>query len=275
MTRMIGYFANQTDRIRCALTVEEPSLQFGADRVDGWGIGSYQFGEVLLRKRPTDPREAVKLLDVIRDLRTGCTLAHVRTATVGPRSIDNTHPFRHHQWLFAHAGTLPRFAEVRRALLAEVPEHLTRTLRGDTDSEVLFALYLSALYRTGLLDDPDLDRSVIMACLGEAIDVVDRVCGPDAGLNLIVTHGRAMVALRRGAPMSYTRRHGIRDCAVCRKPPEISGREARRIDHETLRYVVIAGDAAVTAPGWHEVPESPRGTFLAVDRALDAQVTAR
>lgn len=275
MTRMIGYFANQTDRTRCALTVEDPSLAFGAERVDGWGVGSYQFGEVLLRKRPTDPREAVRLLDVIRDLRTGCLVAHVRTATVGARSLDNTHPFRHHQWLFAHTGTLPRFAELRRALLDEIPEHITRTLRGDTDSEVLFSLFLSSVYRTGLLDDPDLDRRVIMDSLSDAADVIDRVCGPEAGLNLVVTHGRAMVALRRGGPMSYVRRHGIRDCAVCRKAPEITGREPRRVDHETLRYVVIAGDAEVSAPGWHAVPESPRGTFLAVDRALDVQVTAR
>jgi glutamine amidotransferase len=275
MTRMIGYFANQTDRIQCALTNESDAINFGAERVDGWGVGSYQFGEVLMRKRPTDPREAVKLLDVVRDLRTGCMLAHVRTATVGARSLDNTHPFRHHQWLFAHAGTLPRFSEVRRALLDEIPEHLARSVRGDTDSEVLFYLFLSAVNRTGHLDDPDLDRAGVMAALGEAADVVDRVCGPDGGLNLLVTNGRTLVALRRGAPMSWARRNGLRDCPVCRKAPEITGREPRRVDHESLRYVVIAGDSAATASGWHEVPASPRGTFLAVDRALEAQVTAR
>ncbi len=274
MTRMIGYFANQTDRIRCALTVEEPALHFGAERVDGWGVGSYQFGEVLLRKRPTDPREAVRLLDVVRDLRTGCTIAHVRTATVGPRSLDNTHPFRHRQWLFAHVGTLPGFAEQRRALVAEVPEHLARSLRGDTDSEVIFFLFLSALHRMGQIDDPEIDAAAITAALGEAVDAVDRVC-QGATINLMVTQGRAMVALRRGAPMSYVRRHGVRDCAVCRKAPEIAGREPRRVDHESLRYVVIAGDAAVSSAGWHEVPESPRGTFLAVDRHLDALVTPR
>lgn len=274
MTRMIGYFANQTDRIRCALTVEESALQFGADRVDGWGVGSYQFGEVLLRKRPTDPREAVHLLDVVRDLRTGCTIAHVRTATVGSRSLDNTHPFRHRQWLFAHVGTLPDFAEHRRALVSEVPEHLARSLRGDTDSEVIFFLFLTALYRNGQLDDPDLDGASITAALGEAVDTVDRVC-EGATLNLMVTHGRAMVALRRGAPMSYVRRFGVRDCAVCRKAPEITGREPRRVDHESLRYVVIAGDSTVSAPGWHEVPASPKGTFLSVDRHLDTLVTPR
>lgn len=275
MTRMLGYFANQTDRLRCALTLDGPALAFGGGgRIDGWGLGSYQGGELLLRKRPSEQREAVQLADLARDLRTGCVVAHARVATVGSRSLDNTHPFRHRAWLFAHTGTLPRFAEARTALVEKVPEHLARGIRGDTDSEVLFHLFLAAVYRRGHLDDPDFDRAGITEALVEAVDVVDATCGPGASLNLVVTHGHAMVALQRGAPMSWLLRRGIRDCTACRKAPDSPGRDARRVDHESLRYVMLAGDAAVEAPGWQPVHDTPRGSVVAVDKHLDVRVTA-
>ena len=140
MTRLLGYLANQSDRIRCALTLEEATLHFGAARADGWGVGSYQGSDVLLRRKPTEARDTVKLLDLVRDLRTTCAIAHVRTATVGARSLDNTHPFRYRHWLWAHNGTLPNFADARRKLTEEVPEHIARNVRGDTDSELVSTL---------------------------------------------------------------------------------------------------------------------------------------
>jgi predicted glutamine amidotransferase len=277
MARLVGYFANQTDRIRCALALESPAIAFGAERIDGWGVGSYQSGEVLLRRRPTESREALDLGDLTRDLRTSCALAHARTATVGARSLDNTHPFRHHQWLFAHTGTLPRFGDARAAILAGVPDHLARALRGDTDSEVIFYAFLGAVYRAGRLEDPDFDAQGVTAALAETVERVDRACGAEAPMCLAVTHGQAMVAFARGAPLSYILRRGVRDCAVCRRPPDVAGREARRVDHESLRYVVLA-DAAVDAPGWQRAPggeEAPGGGFVAVDRALEVRATAR
>jgi glutamine amidotransferase len=34
-------------------------------------------------------------------------LAHLRRATVGRVALENTHPFCHGSWVFAHNGTLP------------------------------------------------------------------------------------------------------------------------------------------------------------------------
>jgi glutamine amidotransferase len=277
MARLVGYFANQTDRIRCALHLDAAAIDFGAGGVDGWGVGSYQANEVLLRKRPTESRESLDLSALTRDLRTACLVAHARTATVGPRSLVNTHPFRHHRWLFAHTGTFPNFQEVRHEVLAQVPEHLARAARGDTDSEVLFVAFLGAVYRMGRLEDPDFDRQGIQAALAEAVDLFDRACGEAAPLCAVVTHGHAMVAFARGAPLSHFFRRGIRDCAVCRRSPESGGREARRVDHESLRYLFVV-DAAVAGPGWQRVPEgeaAPAGCFVSVDGGLDVRVTPR
>jgi len=44
-------------------------------------------------------------------------LAHVRKATQGDKTVFNCHPFQHGRWVFAHNGDIPRFEDVRGALL--------------------------------------------------------------------------------------------------------------------------------------------------------------
>lgn len=268
MARLLGYLANQSDRIVCALTHERTAL--GADAPvmgDGWGVGSYQGAEPLLRKRPTDSREELQLLDMVKGLRASAALVHVRTATVGPRTIENTHPFRHRQWLFAHLGTLPDFATHRATLVARIPDLLSRSIAGQTDSEVIFHLFLAQIHAAGGLDNLELDRGRITEGLRQTLAILDETTGA-AAMSLVVCTGTVMVALQRGIEVSFVRRNGIRDCAVCHKF------KGPRVDHESLRYVIAAsseGDALRESaqPGWSAVPEA---SVVGVDKFLEAQV---
>jgi hypothetical protein len=70
----------------------------------------------------------------------------------------------------------------------------------------------------------------------------------------------------------------MRDCDVCRRPSEAVGREARRVDHESLRYVMLAAGEAPEGEalaGWAPAPHEARGCFVGVDQQLDVLVTAR
>lgn len=277
MARLFGYFANQSDRIRCALALESEALAIEQGiPADGWGVGSYQGGEVLLRRRPTEPRERVNLRDLVRDLRTDCALVHIRSATAGAHTLENTPPFRYRQWLFAHTGSVPGFAALRSALMTHVPDFLARNVHGETDSEVFFHLFLAMVHKTGRLDDPELDRWSMVSALREALALMDQASSqagqPPAMLNCIVTHGTAMVALRRGLPMFWHRRSGLRDCAACRRQPDVTGREPKRVDHETFKYVLVASAQDSTPRDWYDLPDVPGGALLAIDRTLDAQV---
>src|SRR6185369_2239000 len=94
----------------------------------GWGIGWYDAAGVQLRR--------------------GVMAAHVGDASVGAVAEANTHPFVHAQWIFAHNGTVARFkkvARVRAALEAEIDPALRPAVRGDTDSERVFFLFLTRL----------------------------------------------------------------------------------------------------------------------------------
>ncbi len=269
MTRLVGWFCNQVDRLKCAATHEASALAIDAGGSDGWGVGCYHTGEVLLRKKPIEPRQSVSLEEMVRDLRANCALVHIRKAPRGARSLDNTHPFRFRQWLFAQNGSVPDFDKHRPALRALVPDFLLRSVRGQTDSELVFHVILAALWETGRLDDPDLDRLTLVHAVRTAMTRLDELLGGPLRVNLMLTHGNALVAMRRGLPMSWVRRQGVDDCPPCR-------RGTPAVD-EALRYVMIASGADITAPGWRSIPDDPDATpsFLAVDRSVDALVLSR
>ena len=74
-------------------------------------------------------------------------IAHVRRATVGPPGIENTHPFVHGRWLFAHNGTVPNFESIRMRLVEAMDPLHRNEIGGSTDSEHVFRYLLSILGR--------------------------------------------------------------------------------------------------------------------------------
>lgn len=271
MLRMLGYAANQLDRLRFALAAERAALQVDEPvRCDGWGVGSYQSGELLLRRRPSDARETLRLPELLVSLRTSCAMAHLRHATAGGHTLENTHPFRFRQWLFAAVGTLPNFPEKRAALREVIPGFIALNIRGETDSELLFHRLLAAVHAQGRLDDPEYPRTDLLEALRDGLRGVDTTLGARAPMAFLVSNGSLLVGVRRGAPLAYVRRLGLRDGDQLRaKNPDLLGSEGRKVHLESFRYVFLASGGAPGSPGWSEVPEEPDGSALVVDAKLE------
>lgn len=274
MSRLFAYIANDPARVACALYPARRQLIADAvDRIDSWGIGFYQ-DEVLLQRRPMAPSEPIDFYAVARDLRTDCIVGHARAGTVGKPKSENTHPFRFRQWLFAHHGTVPRFAEVQPALLEAVPEHLRRNIRGQTDSEHVFHLLLAELHEAGKLDDASLSSNVLRDALRATLLRLEGLVGRDemraAECVTAVTNGRTMLVSRQGPPVHLMRVRAVTDCAVCREPVAAGGRPPKRIDHEHLKSVLIVADAPAPATGWEEVPDR---TLVGISRELSVELS--
>ncbi|MCB9633281.1 MAG: class II glutamine amidotransferase [Sandaracinus sp.] len=259
--------ANRSDRLAAALHQERGVVATApATSPSGWGLGFYQNGEVLHKKRPqlTGPVEWEALA---RDVVSDCVVLHLRQPTVGDFRTQNTHPFRLRRWLFAHLGTIGRFEAIEQPLRAALPDFLSRAIRGTTDSELFFLTILSFLHDAGQLDRPDADDEAVLTALRSAIALVDRlvaeVRGPTSGLDLVLTNGRSMYAVRRGAPMSFVERRGLHD-PPGELPPTTSG-------PSTLRYVMVVGEPAGDAPGWTSIDD---GTIVVVDRNLHVRTTS-
>jgi glutamine amidotransferase len=110
----------------------------------GWGLAAINADRTSIIKEPR--RFATALgsgsAEVARALRTAgeTILFHMRDASVGKNSIDNTHPFRRHflkrTFLFMHNGTVP---EVKKLPLSRLER------AGQTDSEHAFLWFLEAM----------------------------------------------------------------------------------------------------------------------------------
>jgi predicted glutamine amidotransferase len=174
----------------------------------GWGIGFYQSGEALLRRRPLDDREIIEIA-ALNDVSSGLIIAQIRTPGVGALRTENTPPFRYRDWLFAQRGTMEGFEQVRTPLLERLPEFLRCNLRGETDGEAMFYSFLSCLDEVVGLDRDRISaaqiREALRAALMRGDQLLARAGLPEAKLDWVVSDGEYLVSLHRTGTMMYRR----------------------------------------------------------------------
>lgn len=235
MARLFGLIGNRGDLAGRVLTSEGEALRVQSKGGPlGWGIGFYQGGEVLMRRRPIDEHPTIEITKVAGDVRADVLIGHVRSATVGALRTENTHPFRYRQWLFAQTGTLPSFDAIRDRLVQSVPEFLRSSIRGETDAEILFYVFLSFLHDAGRLNDSVIDPAHVRDALRSSVAVVDgmaaEVGAASAKVNLMCADGEQIYALCQGAQMGYRVFSGKSDAealigedlALRRRTPELA-----------------------------------------------------
>ncbi len=262
MGRLLGYMAGRADNLQEVLKQERSLISPPAHTGQaGWGIGFYQGGEVLHKKCPLLEGKKIEWEEMADHVHTDCAILHVRQATVGGFHADNTHPFRMRSWLFAHSGTLDRFAAIRNRLTEPMPDFLRRNIRGETDSEHIFHTILSFLHDSGQLDNPDVDPTRVAHGIRSTVRLVDQLSaevGAEPGnLNLILTNGRHMFALRRGAPFMFVERH----------PSTVERQESgARASASPLRYALLVSNPPVITSECKPLEDS---TILVVDHRLN------
>jgi len=138
---------------------------------DGWGVSVRSGRETFLVKEaaPANDSPWVRLMES-QQIDTSLVLAHVRRASKGKLTLENTHPFKREMGgrvhVFAHNGDVSPVIET-------FPEQSTHSQPiGDTDSEHAFCLLLERLNRawSGPGEEPDLGaRMQILAEVGKEL----------------------------------------------------------------------------------------------------------
>jgi glutamine amidotransferase len=202
---------------------------------------------------------------------------HLRRATVGAYREENTHPFRHHNWLFAHDGTIAGFGDLRPALVNGLPSFLRRAIAGDTDTEHAFAVFLSELTDAELLKALHPSATQVAAAMSRTIvrlESLAREVGSDghSTLNLVATNGQALVASRIGArPLWWAELGSLDTCELCGLDAETPEDHPLRLSHHSLRTVVVTTALSDTT-GWRLLEY---GQVIAWDQELtQVMVTA-
>ena len=272
MARLFGLIGNRPDLGGRILGFESDALRVRTQGQPlGWGMGFYQGGEVLMRRRPIDDHHDIDVAKLAGDVRADVLVGHVRSATVGGLRTENTHPFRYRQWLFAKTGTLHHFDAIRERLAASVPEFLRGNIRGETDSEIVFHVFLSFLHDAGRLNDGVVDERVVTDALRSSLAVVDGMAAEVGGepnkLNLLVANGDLLVAVHKGEKMCLRVFNGKNDADMIigddaqlrRRAPELAN----------MHFSLIASDFEADLPArWKPVPPDAVVTMTRGDAPL-------
>jgi glutamine amidotransferase len=221
-----------------------------------------------MRRRPIDDREDIDLAKLAADVRADILIGHVRSATVGALRTENTHPFRHRQWLFAQTGTLGVFDLIRDRLLLSVPEFLRGNVRGETDSEIVFHVFLSFLHDEGRLNDDTVAPSAIREALRSSLALIEGMAAEVGdGLlktNLLVSNGDVVVAVHKNEKMSYRVFSGKNDADMILGDDLQLRRRAPELAH--MHFTLIASDLDEDPPQrWKPIPMDSLVTMTRVD----------
>jgi glutamine amidotransferase len=274
MARLFGIIGNRPDLTLRVLGLEAEALKaqaFGSPFA--WGLGFYQGGEVLMRRRPLDERTELDLTQLAADVRADVLIGHVRKATVGVLRTENTHPFRYRQWLFAQTGTVSEFPQIREKLVASVPEFLRGGIRGDTDAEVVFHIFLTCLHDAGLLSDGAVEARRVREAVRSSLALVDtqtaEVGAPPSRLNVLVSNGDCLIAVHRSETMSLRVFGGAsdveqlvaNDAQLRKRAPELM----------RLHFAMAASDFDVPPPDgrWKTVTDR---AIITMSRGVDPRI---
>ena len=161
---------------------------------DGFGFGWYENSRCTptVFKSTLPLHKDISFLDLSTKILSGCSVGHIRAATVGEVFKSNCHPFVRDNLLFAHNGTVFGFDDVKKVINEN--GNFLETL-GNTDSEFFLNLMLPFI-NTKLLD---LDKllEVFRETVSE-IAIIQRQLnkGFFSRLNTVFTDGNQLMATR-------------------------------------------------------------------------------
>jgi predicted glutamine amidotransferase len=223
---------------------------------DGWGLAVFDATSERDWRvdRGIDPAsEDARFHERALGSRGELLVAHIRQKTVGPTSIDNTHPFRRGRWVFAHNGTIKDLAW----LASRVSPARRAEISGQTDSELFFAYLLTRLDEAGLGDGPIVFETdvVIKRAAAEARAV------PNVGaFNFILSDGNALYAHRFGRTLCLLERGPDDEVRSSRKSRD--GVVVQTPWSPRKRAVFVASEAMTDEP-WQTIDD---GMLLRLDR---------
>ncbi|WP_066373039.1 class II glutamine amidotransferase [Herbidospora mongoliensis] len=214
---------------------------------DGAGLGYFADGEAHTHKAPIAAYEDRCFAEEAKQESSTTFIAHVRYASTGGLDMKNTHPFEQDNRLFAHNGVVEGLDRMEARLGPD-----RSLVKGDTDSERVFALITSEIRANG--------GDVTAAITTTTRWIAEQL--PLFALNLILITDRELWALR------YPETHRL---YVLERPPahlRHEGTEGRirvhSADLATMPCVVVASERMDADPGWRLMEP---GELLHVDGA--------
>jgi glutamine amidotransferase len=255
MCRLLGIVASEPTEFRLVLKEAPRSLAaLSREHRDGWGIAVWHDDGAWSLDKGVECAADDESFHRLAVGKKGVVLvAHIRQKTVGPSSLENTHPFRSGRWVFAHNGTIKDMAFLRERASARRKAEIL----GQTDSELFFAYLLTCLDSAGLTDAEPGDAT--SAVIKDAVRAAR--ARPEFGaFNFILSdetcayahrHGRSLYLLERGPGDVVRVLRESRDGTIVQTP------------WSQRRHAVLVASERLTDEPWQEIAD---GMLVRVDR---------
>ncbi len=167
---------------------------------DGFGIGWYN--------HEIDPEPGLftsiqpawndrNLAYISPKIRSGCFFTHVRAATGTSVSYFNCHPFHYKRFLFMHNGAIGHFKAIKRQIRRKLSDEAYESIKGQTDSEHFFALFLDYFIKKGSHHSVADIVKILKLTLNDILKMQQKFGDSElTRLNVVITDGYHMIAMR-------------------------------------------------------------------------------
>ena len=210
MCRLLGFRSVIQSQVHRSLIGADNALAVqSAQHPDGWGVAYYLADAPHVIRNVAGAFEDQIFQRVSGIVASETVLAHIRKANVGGVNILNSHPLQYGRWVFAHNGQVHNFDTHSEQIKRLVAPTLKRYILGDTDSEVLFYLFLTQLSRMTDLHRRGTSVKDVVTALVETASLVRDIADGDANderskLTLMATDGHTMASLRWGPELHFS-----------------------------------------------------------------------
>jgi glutamine amidotransferase len=226
---------------------------------DGTGLGAFGAdGQPIVSKQPLAAYEDEQFAREAREVESRTFVAHIRYASTGGLTIENTHPFEQHRRLFAHNGVIGELDRLEEELGED-----RALVHGETDSERFFALITREASRHG-----DVGAGIVSAARWIAEQL------PVFALNCVLITESDLWALRYpDVHELHVLKRGHGGTSGKRHLEHSSARGSVRVRSAELAHrpaVIVATERMDEHPGWRELQP---GQLLHVDGELRTTIS--
>ena len=238
---------------------------------DGFGIGWYvpELNYEPITFVSVNPAWSNRnLRNLAPKIKTDCMVAHVRAASVGDVSESNCHPFQYKNILMAHNGGIEEFQKVKRKIREPLTDELYNWIKGQTDSEHIFALVLHNLFKNHQVVSPD----AVVDSFEKTFVTIKKLMSENeiteaAYLNMVFTNGLFLVATRyvsdpKEEPLTLYHSEGSRYVVE-------NGTTRLEAPQDNDNAVLVVSEKLTDDKDWTMIPANH---FVIVEQSLNVRV---
>ena len=195
-----------------------PFLEFPNNRdrdinVDGFGLGWYDknYYEPCIYVNIKPPWNDQNLLRLSKVINVKLLFAHIRAIKPFSKSIVhdyNCHPFHFKNFMWMHNGDISSFCDIKKKIIMLLKNNIFNNIKGNTDSEYAFALFLNLLDETIITSsttdlnnniylDPDYFKKKVIEVLKLLVYISKESNSNNVlSMNFAVTDGKTIICTR-------------------------------------------------------------------------------